>query len=93
MPTDDDAPEEHDESEDDAGDEVEAADPNHFGIDLGRRGDRAEQQSRDEVDAPEPVRERPATRSLSDRLASAAADRDEAAANAPKPRPSTSEDE
>ena len=73
-------------------DEDEVADPHLFGIDLGRRGDRVEQLSRDEVDAPKPVRERAATRSLSDRLASAAADRDEAEAER-RPAPSTSDED
>ena len=59
-------------------DDDETEESHLFGIDLGRRGDRAEQASRDEVD-PEPVEKvRPAARTLSDRLASAASDRDDA---------------
>jgi hypothetical protein len=55
------------------------ADPNLFGIDLGRRGDREDQKSRDEVDAPVPKKVRAVIRTLTERLASAAADRNHAA--------------
>ena len=58
-------------------DDSEASDPDLFGIDLGRRGDKVEQKSRDAVDAPVPKKEKAATRTLTERLASAAAERDD----------------
>ena len=77
---DEEAPDEDDDAKatsDDDG-EGEAVDPNLFGIDLGRRGDRVEQTSRDEVEVEPVKKERAAARTLSDRLASAASDRDDA---------------
>lgn len=55
--------------------DADEEDEDLFGIDLGHRGDRTEDASRDEVEAPPPVRA--IARTLSDRLASAKADRDE----------------
>jgi hypothetical protein len=73
-------------------DEAKFADSHLFGIDLGRRGDRAEHTSRDEV-APPPVKKvRAAIRTLTERLASAASDRDDAASRAKDKKPE-SEDE
>jgi hypothetical protein len=66
--------------------EEEAREAGHFGIDLGRRGDRAEQTSRDEVHPPPIERVKPAYRTLTERLASAAADRDDAASSAARRR-------
>jgi hypothetical protein len=58
-------------------------DPNHlFGIDLGRRGDRAEQESRNEVEVAPVQKVRAVIRTLTERLASAASDRDNAAKRA-----------
>jgi hypothetical protein len=66
-------PEEPEDSDAASGDD----DPNHlFGIDLGRRGDRAEQESRDEVEVAPVKKVRAAIRTLTERLASAASDRD-----------------
>jgi hypothetical protein len=59
-------------------DDDEAGDPNLFGIDLGRRGDRTEQTSRDEVHLPPVQKVKAAIRTLTERLASAASDRDDA---------------
>ena len=70
------AEEPHDASADD---DAEAGEPHLFGIDLGRRGDRAEQTSRDEVDPPPETKVRAVIRTLTERLASAASDRDDAA--------------
>jgi hypothetical protein len=66
-------------SEDDA---AEPGDGHLFGIDLGRRGDRTEQTSRDEVELPPVKKVRAAIRTLTERLASAASDRDAAARRA-----------
>ena len=60
-------------------DVAEAPDPSHFGIDLGHRGDRAEQASRDAVEEPPKKKVKPANRTLTERLASAASERDDAA--------------
>jgi hypothetical protein len=60
-------------------DVAEAPDPGHFGIDLGHRGNRAEQASRDAVDDPPDKKVKPASRTLTERLASAASERDDAA--------------
>jgi hypothetical protein len=85
--------EEPDAEEPDGASTEDESDANHlFGIDLGRRGDRAEQASRDEV-AVEPVKKvRAAIRTLTERLASAASDRDKAAKPA-KPEDPASTDE
>jgi hypothetical protein len=57
----------------------ENEDPDLFGIDLGHRGVRPDEV--DPRDVEPPPRVRPATRTLTDRLASAAADRNDAAAS------------
>jgi hypothetical protein len=74
-----------------ADDAAESDGPDHFGIDLGRRGDRAEQTSRDEVDLPPVQKVKAAIRTLTERLASAASDRD--AANRAKREDPESKDE
>jgi hypothetical protein len=73
-------------------DDDEPREPNLFGIDLGRRGDRAEQTQRDEVDVPPIKKVKAAIRTLTERLASAASDRDDAASRA-KPDDPKSKDE
>ena len=92
---DDEEPEvdEPDEPEDD-----DFSDSNRFGIDLGRRGNRAEQQSRDAVEPPPVKKVKAVIRTLTERLASAASDRDDAASRKrqekrakPKPEPEDSE--
>jgi hypothetical protein len=81
-PPEDDKPDAASADEDD-----ETGDANLFGIDLGRRGDRSEQTSRDEVDVP-PVRKvRAVIRTLTERLASAASDRDDAASRTKRDDP------
>ena len=60
-------------------DDVESGGRHLFGIDLGHRGNRAEQKSRDEVQ-PAPVQKvKAVVRTLTERLASAASERDDAA--------------
>jgi len=59
-------------------DDTEAGERHLFGIDLGRRGDRSEQTSRDEVDLPPVQKVKAAIRTLTERLASAASDRHDA---------------
>jgi hypothetical protein len=51
-------------------------DPSHFGIDLGHRGVRPDEV--DPRDIEPPPKARPTVRTLTERLASAAADRDDA---------------
>jgi hypothetical protein len=74
-------------------DDAESDDSHLFGIDLGRRGDRSEQTSRDEVDVPPVQKVRAAIRTLTERLASAATDRDDAAKRAKPEEPPESEDD
>ena len=73
--------------DDAADDDVEPFDRNTFGIDLGRRGDRREQTSRDEVEEPPLKKVKAAIRTLTERLASAASDRDDAASRAKRDEP------
>ena len=77
---------EGEEKDTESADEAERSDLDLFGIDLGRRGDKVEQKSRDAVDVPTPKKEKAATRTLTERLASAAAERDDSA-DAPEPPP------
>ena len=74
---DDEDPEREGKDTEPAADDSEANDLNLFGIHLGRRGDQAEQRSRDEVDPPPPKKTKGVTRTLTERLASAAAERDD----------------
>jgi hypothetical protein len=64
-------------------------DPDLFGIHLGHRGVRPDEI--DPRDLEPPPRERPAARTLSDRLASAAADRDDASTAAKDEEPDADE--
>jgi hypothetical protein len=79
MPDDNDEPDSETEPEEKSSEaEVPAGvDPHLFGIDLGHRGVRPDEV--DPRDVEPPPRVKPATRTLTDRLASAAADRDDAA--------------
>jgi hypothetical protein len=65
----------------------EPGDRNLFGIDLGRRGDRTEDTSRDEVNLTPVKKVKAAIRTLTERLASAASDRDDAASRAKRDDP------
>jgi hypothetical protein len=60
-------------------DDAESDGRHLFGIDLGRRGDRDEQKSRDAVEAAPVKKVKAVIRTLTERLASAASDRDDAA--------------
>ena len=76
MP-DDEQPEDGPDEESSAAETPDGVDPHLFGIDLGHRGVRPDEV--DPRDLEPPPRVKPAYRTLTDRLASAAADRDDAA--------------